>query len=138
MPGVKPITIKLDRERKLLLNLDAMERAEDFINEGRSAENEVSIFRYIQDEISKFDTLKAKTIKLILWAALIDDDPELTLKQTGKIVDRLGAMLPVIKRILTRFFTANDENDFVIEDEADTKKKAEPTGLSSGVSDVSN
>ena len=64
-------TIKLDKERKLCFDLNAMAEFEEVTGK--------SIFQTLEQ-------MTAKDLRALLWACLIDEDPTLTIKDVGRMV----------------------------------------------------
>jgi len=81
--------IKLDKERTLRFDLNAMEIFE-----------ETAGVRLSDKEA--LENLSSKNIKILLWACLIDDDPELTLKQLGRLIttDNLDMAAEALKNMM--------------------------------------
>lgn len=83
---MRPVSIELDRERKLSYSLNAM-----------CALDELGI----QVATTK-DLARPKVLRAVLWAGLLDDDPSLTLEQAGKLIS-VGD-LPRLARAIEQAF----------------------------------
>lgn len=68
---MKPITIELDKERSLLLDLNAMAEFEDATGK--------NMFKIGEN-------FSARDLRAMLWACLVHEDEELTEKQVGKMI----------------------------------------------------
>lgn len=66
--------IMLDRERRMKLTLDSLMALED--------ETGINLLK----DPKSFDPTNLKLLRAAFWVALRDDDPDLTLEQTGKIL----------------------------------------------------
>ena len=62
------VKVMLDKERTLLIDLNTMEIFESIVGEGNQFNG------------------SWKHVKAMVWAGLLDEDPELTLQQAGKLV----------------------------------------------------
>jgi hypothetical protein len=69
---MKPIAIQLDKKRNLFLDMNAMAEFEEVTG--------TSFFELGEN-------FTAKKMRALLWACLIDDDPNLTLKDVGKMIN---------------------------------------------------
>lgn len=78
-----PVTIDLDRPRTLRYGLNAMVALEE---------------RGII--LGKTDLEKPSTIRALLWAGLIHEDPSLTEEQVGEMVDDPRALLRVSQAVV--------------------------------------
>lgn len=68
---MKPITIELDKERSLLLDLNAMAEFEDVTGK--------NLFQIGSN-------FSAKDFRALLWACMLHEDEELTLKDVGQMI----------------------------------------------------
>lgn len=84
--------VVLDRERRMKLTLDSL-----------IALQETTGINLLQNP-SEFDLKNVKFLRAAIWVALRDDDPELTLEQTGKILPT--ARLWDLMRIWNEVFMA--------------------------------
>ena len=69
------VKIKLDKERSLRYDLNAMEKFEDVT--GKS----------LADPKTLQENIRIKDMKALLWVGLLFEDPSLTLEQLGSMVD---------------------------------------------------
>lgn len=69
----KSVKITLDKERHLRLNLNDLEEFERRLGHSPL-------------ELMEGGTLSIKEVKLVLWGALLHEDPELTADQVGEMV----------------------------------------------------
>lgn len=106
MPAVKNIPIDLDKPRSLRLDLNAMEQFEEV--SGKSIA-----------EISG----RIKDIKILLWAMLLHEDPELTLEQVGAMVGAEN-IVTIRNKIDTAARMASPKSN--------GKKRANPTNAQTG------
>jgi len=84
------VTIKLDKERHLLLDLNAMVAFQE--------ETGKNLFdRKVIVDLSK--TLEPKTLRTLIWACLLHEDEALTQKQAGKLL-RLGNLVDVTRKLI--------------------------------------
>jgi len=96
MSKVKPaIPILLDKERHLLLDLNAMVAFEEATGE--------SLFKGIDPE-----HMGAKELRALLWACLLHEDEKLTLKQVGSWINT-GNMAEIAQHINDAFQAAMPE-----------------------------
>lgn len=108
--------ITLDRKRKCVLNLAALCALEEKL--GQSA------FRAIN-----WGELGVRDLRLILWASLLTDDPELTLEHLDEIVP-VGRFLRLQSFIMHDIIeTAFPESSGEEVDEEDEKKEAAETSI---------
>lgn len=84
-PLVTGVKVKLDKERTLRLDLNAMVRFEQA--SGKSLLKQ-----------STWDTLSIADIRSLLWACLLHEDPELTVEQVGSMIHP-GNMVQVFGEI---------------------------------------
>ncbi len=89
IPG---IPIMLDKERHLRLTLESAIRLEEETN------TQLSTY---YDQLTKNPRLKA--VRNLLWAFLIDEDENLTLKDVGKMVNLLSDMPRIIETLTQAF-----------------------------------
>lgn len=96
MSKINPaVTIMLDKERHMLLNLNAMCAFEEVTGE--------SLFRGVDPE-----KMGAKELRALLWACLIHEDENLTLEQVGSWIDT-GNMAEIAESITQAFQNAMPE-----------------------------
>ncbi|HEY3378536.1 MAG TPA: hypothetical protein VGL77_13675 [Armatimonadota bacterium] len=79
----KAIPVDLDKRRYFFLSMNSYAAIDDELGR-EGAWVEVLETLLSQPETK---TVPIKTFRLILWAGLIDDDPELTLQQVGALLD---------------------------------------------------
>jgi hypothetical protein len=72
------ITLNLDRPRKAVFSLFAINRLEEYLEKKTGAKK-------LWDQID-FNNLNVRNCSLLLWAALLQDDESLTLDQVEKMV----------------------------------------------------
>lgn len=82
--------VMLDRERTLTIDLNAMVRFEDITGK--------SLFK-----AKTISELSTKEYRTLIWACLVQDDPELTPEQVGQIVGpkKIGKLSEAIAKELT-------------------------------------
>ncbi|NSW92321.1 MAG: hypothetical protein HPY74_16915 [Firmicutes bacterium] len=68
------ISIELDKPRKLRFDLNALCELEDLFNK--------PLQQILNDGVSD-----VKTIRAFIWAGLLHEDPELTIKDVGHMID---------------------------------------------------
>jgi hypothetical protein len=87
---VKPIPIKLDKERTLKYDLNAFAELEDR-------------FGTIQKAFDELEKQKLKAVRAIVWAGLIHEDPKLTEQQVGSMLSfaDLATILPAVTEAIT-------------------------------------
>jgi len=78
MPSKKLIPIELDKERNLLVDLNAMCAFEE--KTGRK-------FLDVADDMYKGNWPSMIDFRALFWALLIHEDPKLTLKKVGEILE---------------------------------------------------
>jgi len=76
MPPASGVRVKLDRVRTLRLGWRALEKLQE--------EHGISV----EDLGAQLQTGQFKTIRLIIWAGLIHEDPDLTFDQTADLMDQ--------------------------------------------------
>lgn len=146
MQLIEPVEITLDRPRKMLLTLGALRRADQEFNKARglTGDARVSIFDVINTELKNVaaDNLKfgPDLIAIMLWASLLNDDPNLTLDDVDKFAfNPVGVVAKVIECINNCFLksaaaTAAGEQ----EGDRDGRPLDRPNGLDSGHSPESS
>jgi len=76
--------VDLDKKRAFILNVNGLCKAEELL-EKQLGKDDVSLFSEIN-----WDNLRMRDLRLLLFAGLCSDDPDLTVEQVGKIVDVVG------------------------------------------------
>lgn len=100
MPSIVPlIPIDLDRRRHLRLNNAAIFQAE--IELSKLWGKKVSLFQ----TLGTSETLGFNDLSVVLWQALVHEDPRLTLAQTQEVMD-LGKLPQIIEAILAAWNAA--------------------------------
>lgn len=134
---IEPVEIELDRKRFLDLDMAALWAAEKELSKQRG--QRVSVFRVIQEEVAGGSTLEAlpnlsvELILVLFWAALLRNDPEITLDQAGRLARNIGLVMRKTVEIVNRVFTAALDVDEQ-EEEPQAEKKtnsAQRTGSNS-------
>ena len=98
--AVPEIKLRLDKERTLRLDLNAMEAFEETTG--------VSLIN--PDEKTDRVLLSAKGIKTMLWACLLHEDPDLTPAEAGKLV-HMGNMRTIDRAIKAAWEVAMPEGE---------------------------
>jgi hypothetical protein len=70
---IVPVKIMLDKERTLLLDLNAFAELEE-------------VYESVDDALDGLQKGKIKAVRAILWAGLVHEDEELTQKDVGKLI----------------------------------------------------
>lgn len=70
---VKPVKITLDKERSLLFDLNAFAAVEE-------------VYESVDKAFEDLEKGKIKALRTLLWAGLLHEDENLTLKDVGRIV----------------------------------------------------
>ena len=135
MRPIEPVTIKLDRDRDLVLSMSALMRAELLINRQRRADGEekTSIFRLIDEEMVGIRDLglSAYFLNVMIWAILSDDDPALTMNDTGKMINNPLEAAAKLCEAVGRYFTRGRYDDEPEVGDTD-RPLARPNGSLSG------
>jgi len=109
MSKIKPaIPIQLDKERHILLDLNAMVEFEELTG--------ISLTKKVDTE-----KMGAKELRVLLWVCLIHEDENLTLKQVGTWINT-GNMAEIAQRINEAFQAAMPE--------AEGKEESGPLAIS--------
>lgn len=77
------IKIKLDKERTILFNLNAMAEFEEVTGKSFFSEQDL-------------DNLTAKDVRAMLWTGLKHEDPDLTLEDVGEMI-HVGNMAEIME-----------------------------------------
>ena len=78
-PLAKPVPIKLDRDRSLLFDFNALVSLEDALGEGVLA---ADFWKRLEAK-----DIRAKDVRALLWASLLHEDPSLTLEAAGRLIN---------------------------------------------------
>lgn len=78
-PTQPTVKIILDKERRLLFDFNALAQMEKVT--GKS---------FLSGEL--WDNLSATDVRALVWAGLLDEDPEITLEEVGKMLHMGNAM----------------------------------------------
>ena len=117
--AIEPVTIKLDRERELVITMGALMRAERMINRQRREDGEqaTSIFRLIDEQIVGIRDLglSAQFLNVMIWAILSDADPALTMSDTGKMINNPLEAAAKLCEAVGRYFTPGRYDDDAVE-----------------------
>lgn len=70
---IKPVTIKLDKERNLVFDLNAFAELED-------------VYGDIEDALEAIGRGSIKAVRAVLYSGLVHEDESLTVKAVGKLV----------------------------------------------------
>lgn len=105
---IRPITIRLDKERHLLFDLNAFEELENIYGDLDAA------FKSFQD-----DTKKVKNIKNFLCAGLLHEDKDLTPTSVGTLVgyNNLTEITDIIWKAITQVLPKAKEDSESIQGE---------------------
>lgn len=76
----KKIPIELDRTRYLIYDLNALAELEDRVGDLDS------FFKSLNERVASGKGLSFKSLRLLLWAGLLSDDPDLTESTVGSFV----------------------------------------------------
>ena len=123
MRVIEPIKISLDKDRSLLLTLGALKAAESELNKARQLEPRKAIFRIIMEELSQVDRgdVGIDFCEIILWAAMLHEEPNLLLDAVGLMPWDMREVLPLVIRLVTETYTNpgqnSDEEEAVISEE---------------------
>ena len=111
------ITIELDKPRKLRLTTNALCELEDLFDK--------PIHEILMDGAKGL-----RTVRAFLWAGLLHEDPELTLKETGDLIDHKNDFLYVQQKVTEAIDCAfgsdqgkNEEGPKTRENQSGTGKK---------------
>src|SRR6185503_15901965 len=102
------VRIKLDRERILVLDYNAFAEFEDQI--GKPWNYYVTLIAKAQELPAEeqvnaaLELLGVRVLRALLWAALIHEDPRLTIRQTGELMALAPGDIPILREahILTK------------------------------------
>jgi hypothetical protein len=97
---VKPVPIKLDKERNLKYDLNAFAELEER-------------FGSVQKAFEELEKQKLKAVRAVLWAGLIHEDPKLTEQQVGAMLSfgDLATILPAVTEAITAALPQVDGDD---------------------------
>jgi hypothetical protein len=93
-PKIPTTTIRLDRERVLRLDLDAMDEAE-----------QITGYNFLSGGLAG---MNIRTLRALVWASLRRDDPALTLERVGELVT-IGNLDEVCEVVLRAYVAAMPE-----------------------------
>lgn len=113
-PTVPIVKITLDKERTLRFDFNALSAFEE--RTGKSAL-----------EASVWAKPDARTLHALLWAALLHEDPDLTMKDVGAII-HMGNLKYVSEKIREASIAANPEAEDADEGGSDGKNPELLTG----------
>jgi len=119
----EPIEIELDRPRKLLLTIQALKRAQTELNRERQTDPPKPIFRIMSEEMEKGVDIGVDFCEVMIWAAMLYDDPDITIDQVGRIMP-WTATLPLLNQLINGAYAKIDQS----EELPDTEKKKRLNG----------
>src|SRR5215471_10041242 len=105
----EPIEIELDRPRKLLLTLAALKRAQTELNRERKNDPPKTIFRMMSEEMEKGFDVEIDFCEVMIWAAMLDDDPTITIDQVGHIMP-WAVTLPLLNQLINGTYAKMDRD----------------------------
>ena len=113
---IEPVYIKLDRRRAIVLDMEALARAERELNKQRRDDGlfNISIFKVINDQVSGMSEMNidVQVILILLWAGLLREDPALRLDAVGAMVrSPYRATGAVLKAIENYFRQETEDSD---------------------------
>jgi hypothetical protein len=113
---IEPVKITLlDRERDLVLGMFSLMRAERLINRQRREDglDPISIFRVIDEAMAgvRDINVSAQFVLVMLWACLSEEDPNLTLSDVSKMIDKPLRVTAKIFEVIKAYFATNDETE---------------------------
>jgi len=121
---VEPIEVELDRPRKLLLTLEALKRAQTELNRERQNDPPKAIFRMMSEEMEKGVDIGVDFCEVMLWAAMLYDDPGITIDQVGRIMP-WTVTLPLLNQLINGAYAKVDQS----EELPDVEKKKKLNGI---------
>ena len=95
LPG-SAVIIELDRPRRMRASLNALVRIEEECG------------KPIEEILVTDKSISMRDTRVLLWALLSDDDPELTIEQAGGLIDAIN--LPEISQKITETITKGNPN----------------------------
>jgi len=142
MRVIEEIYVTLDKPRRLLLTVGGLKAAERELNKSRNLQPRKAIFRIMMEELPRAEEgdVGMDFCEAILWAAMLHEDPDLTLDQVGNLPWVMRDILPLVIRLITETYLKIDNNqaeETVVEPEKKNLTKLNGT-VSSGVSPDSN
>ncbi len=153
MSVIEPVEIILDKPRKLLLNHQALRRAENEVNKQRFAKP-IDYTNIDNLMVSAYNTvfrlsgmLPRDLLSCLLWASIVPDsprDPKLTIDRVDELLDQSemsDADISVV--IWSAYIKVAGKNfkqvgDSETDDSEEKKTKDQPTGSPNGRSDELN
>jgi len=130
MPKViEPIMLELrDGPRPMVFDMAAAISAQRALNKLRGYDPPKSIFAIIDAEMKSIEefSIDLDFLTVLIWASLLDGEPDLTIEKTQKQIINLGeAIKQVVTMLRTNFLGAQGDN--IAEDiNATEKKKKKP------------
>ena len=86
-PVRRGVLIQLDRPRTLLFTLTSLVRLEETLGQN-----------VLEDDFWKNLKMTLKEVRVLVWSALLHEDPELTLEEAGNLVEihRMGEVVEAL------------------------------------------
>lgn len=108
---IEPIEIVTDKPRHLLLTVAGLKAAERELNKSRELQPRKAIFRIILEECQLVDQgdMGMDFCEVILWAAMIHEDPDLKLSEVGKMPWIVRDVIPLVTRLITETYLKMDK-----------------------------
>ena len=123
---IEPIEIELDRPRKLLLTLEALKRAQIELNRERQTDPPKPIFRIMSEEMERGLDIGMDFCQIIIWAAMLYDDPAITIDHVGRIMP-WNITLGLINQLINGTYAKIDQSEEI----PDSEKKKRLNGIAS-------
>lgn len=86
------VEITLDKKRYLFFDLNAMCSFQEVTGKNLF---EAKVFKRVLTKMEPVD------LRALLWACLLDDDPDLTLREAGKLMQDMGKVATAINQAIT-------------------------------------
>ncbi|HLW51318.1 MAG TPA: hypothetical protein VKW06_00620 [Candidatus Angelobacter sp.] len=119
-PTVPIVEINLDRVRHLVLDFNALAAAEEVLKES-----------VLSTDFWK--SISAKKLLVLVWAGLLDEDPNITLDQVKSLLRRRNTA-PIVQKIMEAWGVASPEPDPT--QRADRSSPGSNSGPSGGTTSV--
>ena len=135
---VEPIEVELDKKRRLLLTVGGLKQAERELNRSRNLQPRKAIFRIMMEELPQVEQgdFGIDFCEAILWAAMLHEDPEITLEQVGNLPWNLRDVPALVVRLITETYLKIEHNE---DSDSEKKNLTRLNGIAtSGVSQPSN
>ena len=134
------IEVELDKKRSLLMNHEALFRAETQINKLRHSrpDEHAAIDTLMIDAynriLRKTGLLPLDLLFVLLWASLLHEDPGLRLEQIPSLIDRSPlSRVELSERLWQAYFKSAGKNLVEVKNDEEPEKKTElPPGSSNG------